>query len=828
MSGEKSIIDDLQKCNIKINNYRTINNAVAVELNATHLKVDKVPGLKTLLYPHQKTVVKGMLDSEYYRSFNASNYQVCYSADVLSEPVGSGKTVDILALICLQKIPRAVPDIMRFDLNNNSQVVGYIRRRFKKFLLPTIIFVGSSVMKQWERAIKTFTDFKSYSVNSVVELKSLFEMISSRTINRYDIVLVKNGKITVPIKLPDDIKLEPKNKVGQPFIYNLIANLSEYCWARVVIDDFDTIKLPHNAGIVPGIFTWFVSSTRKRMEYRSTHNIGYEKASEILTHHEYGCANIMYNNFLFGYLNIRNDINYLKATTSIPHPKFHIAVFKNPHDTYISMLTSLGDIQSTQIAEMLNGNAFSTAAEVANIKSTSVADIFGKILGDKYEQYRFSGDLLAFIDDQKESEDERKPMADNPDENDTYGKQHLLTFRDIEYKYPGVNKLLNDTELEYKEVQNQNGSAIQRVKDNIKHGKCPVCRGEFEDIGVIITKCCSAMFCENCGIVSQNIGANKNKITNGRCAKCRKQISIKDLIYIGHDIKLENIVDENFSSESESESEAESDTESKAKSKSKATSKATPPKKPDPRTKFNAIIDILRNNQVPEDKRVDMHIPNMMKGATYLPEAPIRKALVFANYDETLKSVVEELQKNKIKFWKLSGGISEIDKLSGYFTDCKTTCALVINSTTHCSGLNLQSATDLIFTHAMLDANVESQVVGRGHRLNRTNPLNVWYLTYENEYSSLCHSHNVRVLSDEELKDEKNFEIGKKVDVISTVKDNKDQCYLEESKDSKDFSNSAEDPAESDHKSEPDSESDHKSEPDSESDHKSEPDSDLN
>ena len=255
MSGEKSIIDDLQKCNIKINNYRTINNAVAVELNATHLKVDKVPGLKTLLYPHQKTVVKGMLDSEYYRSFNASNYQVCYSADVLSEPVGSGKTVDILALICLQKIPRAVPDIMRFDLNNNSQVVGYIRRRFKKFLLPTIIFVGSSVMKQWERAIKTFTDFKSYSVNSVVELKSLFEMISSRTINRYDIVLVKNGKITVPIKLPDDIKLEPKNKVGQPFIYNLIANLSEYCWARVVIDDFDTIKLPHNAGIVPGIFT---------------------------------------------------------------------------------------------------------------------------------------------------------------------------------------------------------------------------------------------------------------------------------------------------------------------------------------------------------------------------------------------------------------------------------------------------------------------------------------------------------------------------------------------------------------------------------------------
>jgi len=723
----------------RVPNRNKTNNDVTVHLDNTFSKIDIVPGLRTSLFPHQKTVVKAMLDLEYYRNFTMFDqnvgFKIAYNAAVLSEPVGSGKTVDILALLCLSKIPRAVPDITPMPLPAPADHASYIRRKFKMLLRPTIIFVGISVMKQWERAIKIFTDLKPYCINTVKELKPFLNMISNRLINDYDIILVKNGRITVPITLPDGIELEPKNRVEQPYIYNIISNLRNYCWARVVVDDFDTIRLPYNASIVNGIFTWYISSTRKKMEFRSTGRNMYNSTADIITNQDYGCAGIMYNHFLFNVLNVRNDPEYSKEIMSIPNPKFHIATFINLNDKYISLLDSIGGDNVNRIIEMLNGDAINTAAEAAGIKSTSVADIFENILGDNYKKYRFAGDILEFIEYQISKEPTRKSMSENPDPKDKYGKRDLLDFRDIEYRYPGVNTLLKETLEEYKDIKKNTGMAIQRVKDNIKHGKCPVCRKELDETeDIIIIKCCSAVFCGVCGIEAQNLKDRSNQLINGRCSNCRSQVNIKDLIYIGDGFDLDKITDEDFEQENE------------LISKEKRTGKD--------RTKYTAIIDIINGVPLQEDKRVDMHIPNMMKGNLYLPEAKIRKVLIFASFDETLKEVVKVLKENNIRYWYLIGSSSEIDNTSNEFTMCTEACALVINSTRHCSGLNFQTATDLVFTHRMIDPAVESQVAGRGHRIGRTSPLNIWYLTYNTEATNLIATHSVRILSESELKEE--------------------------------------------------------------------------
>jgi SNF2 family DNA or RNA helicase len=762
--------------NKKNNNHRYVTNDVSVHLNADFSKVDHVPGLKTTLYQHQQTAVKSMLDLEFKRSFtqtlhkniiNEITYKIAYNVAVLSEPVGSGKTIDILAVICLSKIPRAVPDIMELKTPKSNHSIGFVRCKFKKFLKPTLIFVGGSVMKQWEYAIKLFTNLKVFSVNSVIELKILFDMISNKTVNDFDIILVKNGKITVPIQLPNNIKLENKNKISQPYIYNLIANLREYCWARVVIDDFDTIRLPHNAGIVRGIFTWYISSTRKSMEIRTNTRKDYQLASDWLIYHDYGCANIMYNNFLFSKLNVRNDINYLKSTTQMPCPKFHVALFKNPNDRFISLLTSMDDSEVNHITEMLNGDAIGTAAEAAGIKTNSIADIFSRILGNKFEQYKFAGALMEFIDYQQSNEDERISIKNNPDPNDTYGKKDLLDFRDIEYKYVGIKPLLIDTHKEYKEVKDNSGLAIQRVKDNIKHGTCPVCRMDLEESNeIIIVKCCNAVFCGNCGITAQKLNDKYNKLQNGTCSNCRSTLTIKDLLYIGDDLSLDDIEEENFSDE-----ELDDEVIDKIKGQSKKN-----------RSKYTAIIDVINGESIPEDIRVDLHIPNMMKGANYLREACTRKVLIFANFDETLNKVINELEENNIKYWHLAGGINEISKTSIAFTECIEKCALVINSTKHCSGLNLQTATDLIFAHTMHDQSVESQVAGRGHRLGRTSPLNIWYFSYENEYNELQISHSVRELTKSELVYENKMEDGLEHAVLTTVQDNTNDCFLDKKK----------------------------------------------
>lgn len=727
------------------------SNQLDIVLDSTFAKIDHVPGLKTTLFPHQQTIVSAMLELEHTRNLNCKLdsdriVRVTYNAAVLSEPVGSGKTFDILAVICLNKIPRAIPDIMELPaLVYSEQSVGYIRCMFKKFIKATIIFVGTSVMRQWENAIKTYTSLKVFHVHSVIELRQLILMIANKTVNNYDIILVKNGKITVPMNMSEVIDINEANK-NYSHIYNVIAAMKEYCWARVVIDDFDTIRLPTNANIVRGVFTWYISSTRKAMDKFARQTNRYDRASDALLNHTYSCSNIMENRILFDVLNLRNDSQYLEETTRIPYPKFHVAVFENENNQYISLLTSMNNDEINRVTEMLNGDAIATAAETVGIKTTSVADIFQKILGDKFDKYVFASAVLEFIGEEQSTADQRAPMSANPDPEDKYYKKDLLEFRHIEYKYPNVNTMLTETDKEYTEIKEENGKSIQRVKDNIKHGTCPVCQVDLasdENSDVIIVKCCNAVYCADCGIKAQNLNDRYHKLQGGRCGNCRQVLTIKDLIYIGNDLQLKDIIDEKIE-ESEELEPVELD-----KIKKQARKK---------RTKYVAIIDIIRGQEVPEDRRVDMHIPNMMKGALCLPESPIRKVLIFANFDETLTAVIKELEAEQIKYWRLQGGFSEINTTALEFTECKETCALVVNSTRHCSGLNLQTATDLIFTHRITDQAIESQVAGRGHRLGRTSPLNIWYLSYENEYQELCATHGIREMSTSELLEEKKHE----------------------------------------------------------------------
>ena len=718
----KSVIDDVKTS--LVNGLRLHK----VLLNEEHKKIDYIPGLKTTLFNHQKTIVCAMHELETKRKLSLINLD--YNAAVLSDPVGSGKTIDILSIICLQKKPRAVPEIRKL----NELVM--VKTKYKKFLTPTVIFVGSSVMSQWELAIKRFTELSYYTVRNLVDLRELLQMAKSRQINKFDIVLIKNGTVSRTVEMPDkELVLDDRNHKSTPSIYNIVANLYTYCWARVVIDDFDTIRLPRDAGIVNGLFTWYISSTKKYMN--GLKRKPFIDTKHALLHNQYGCADILDNTILFRNLNICNNPSYLKFTTKIPYPKYHVASFKNPNNLYMSVMASMGNAEINRITEMLNGDAIGTAAETAGIKSTSVADIFSKILGDKFLLYKKASTVLDFIEYQEDKKAERKSIKDNPDPEDTYGKKDLLDYREIEYKYPNVPALIRDCTEEFTNVKHTNGLEIERVKENLRHGECPVCSCDLEDAdAIIIMKCCNAVFCDDCGIKAQNFQNRAQRLQN-RCANCRQQVSIKDLIYIGEEVELEDIDEEIIDDISDEESVSdESINETITK---------------EPNNKYEAIIHVIQGKAFSADRRVDLHIPNMMKGSCSLPEAQIRKVLIFANFDETLDKVIVELKKHNIKYWKLGGRTEQIAKLAEQFTLCQETCALVINSTKHCSGLNLQTATDLIFAHKITDQSVESQVSGRGHRLGRTSPLNIWYMVYDNEYQHMMRSNNVRELSKEEI-----------------------------------------------------------------------------
>jgi SNF2 family DNA or RNA helicase len=715
---------------------------VSILIDETYKGVDDIEGLKTSLFPHQKPIVQAMLDVENIRKsqvtmtsngygHTATEVTIMNSSCVLSEPVGSGKTIDVLSLILLQKFPKAYPDIGVVKLNENSNtksLKSVVRRKFKNILFPTIIFAGVSVVDQWVQAIKEFTSLRYFAVYHVRDLQILIEMMASKKINNYDIVVVKNGKITRPVKFPDFVKVELKNKKSNPYIYNVISNIRNFCWSRVVVDDFDTIKLPHNAGLVNGLFTWYISSTKKMMPSRVTKNSQFRTTSDMLMYSNYGCGKIMENKLLFNCMNIRNNPEFIEQTNNLPSPKFFAYVFNNPNDRYMGLMGVMDNEQANQIMEMLNGDAFETAADAAGIKSTSVADIFQKILGEQFENYETSIKVIDFID-RNEDAKKRIPYSENPDTEDTYTKKNLLEYRHPSYNYPGLRGLLSNTKVEYKEIHEKSGIAIQRVKSNISEGDCPICyidlKDEEEDC--VILKCCGVVVCSGCCF--ETIFPNKRM--DGQCSNCRARLSILNIIYLNSEFNLDSIVEDriqdNFSGDLNVETEPNE-----------------APKKP--RTKIDAIVDIINGVSPEEQKAVDVRIHNLMKGRGNLPNGEVKKVLIFANYDETLKKLEEEFIELKIKYVRLGGGHSEISRKALAFQKSKKSCVMIINSTKHCSGINLQTATDLIFSHKILDKNVEAQVAGRIQRMGRKTQANIHYMFYKNEYKHMIYGNQIREL----------------------------------------------------------------------------------
>jgi SNF2 family DNA or RNA helicase len=125
-------------------------------------------------------------------------------------------------------------------------------------------------------------------------------------------------------------------------------------------------------------------------------------------------------------------------------------------------------------------------------------------------------------------------------------------------------------------------------------------------------------------------------------------------------------------------------------------------------TKLETLINILKN--LDDKKRV----------------------LVFSNYDNTFKSIKDELSKYDIKYDILKGSSSHINNVIDKYKS-GVLQVILLNSNNFGSGLNLEMTTDIIIYHK-LSKDHEMQAIGRGQRLGRTDPLTVTYLTHTNEY----------------------------------------------------------------------------------------------
>ncbi len=721
-------------------------NCDIILLDETFSMAPTPAGFKSVeLYPHQQIVVQALLDLEDRRILHIKiNARALYdngviesSAAVLSEPFGSGKTFEILALILHRPIPPAYPTHMKFSIKSpcGMEFQHEITRKFigpDALIRPNLIIVGSSVLVQWQNVIKTFTNLKVFTIVSIHDIYKFERAYKDKYIHMYDIVLLKNGTVTGNYKLPDEPSSTKCSYRGT--ISTIGALTKNSCWSRVIYDDFDTISIPADSTAINALFTIYVSATNKETRL-SRPFIEYENIVDAFSRRNIILGNVSHNdNPLFTAFNVRVDPEFVEMSTQVPIIEGRRYVYTNPNNNYIKILGAMNEQEVNTLVEMLNGDAIETAAHYMGITTTSVADIFCKMLDKKYTAYLNDQYILDTVVKFKSVISTLRLARDKDDRPYTATELEAMrgelvkkTVPAATYYTPQLAVLIDEVYTEYTRAKERDGAAIARMKDNLKEGICQICMLPLADFNVCIVRCCGIILCDICGFKGNRVSLSydyksKTQTIRGSCANCKSAIYPKtDLIFVDKDFDIEQLL------------KAKGDETSEPAIDAAPEPAARKPEQKIQNPKIQALIEIIRGRTPPQGKVIPIIIEHLLVGTINKP-CPVdgpRKVLVFAGFNETLNMVEAALVEHDICFLRLKGTAQEKGNTISKFRVFGE--VLLINSSEQCAGINIEFATDLVYFHKILDSNVEAQVAGRAQRIGRKYNLRVHYLAYDNE-----------------------------------------------------------------------------------------------
>jgi hypothetical protein len=183
---------------------------------------------KGKLYPPQAAMIKRMLDLEetgIKLATETTSYE--FNIGLIAERLSFGKTYCLPALIC---------ERFRPYVSNEENVI------------PTnLVIAGSKVAKEWKNNLKKYVDLDFMVIETAKNLKEL-----SLRKDFPQILVVKDGDITY-----NGEKLKAIEHI------NKILAGKKYC--RVILDDFDMLKLGNGFNIPDALFTWLISGTVNAM-----------------------------------------------------------------------------------------------------------------------------------------------------------------------------------------------------------------------------------------------------------------------------------------------------------------------------------------------------------------------------------------------------------------------------------------------------------------------------------------------------------------------------------------------------------------------------------
>lgn len=776
-------------------------------------KVEVPKDFPISLLPHQLLTVKAMVDIEqkrtvsFWKMDNAGTFtrgiMECGAA-VLRESLGAGKTFETLALIMLNPNVRKVKEIGSFPLcdawYNEDRASLYARDPFvfvrghtetrieyARKCNVTLIFVAKNVITQWCDAIQEHTNLRTFVIADVRAMHDFYNMtlhpeLADDDINNYDIVLVKNGNISGKFDKPELVGTCLEHVKSKPIITVFSELYKDTMWKRIILDDFDILGVPPNAKILPSLFTWFVSTTKKQTVTVTRAREKWYDLDKILDDYRPTYLDVRYNSELFTFASIANTPEYTSQSVGASKVNFHVYRFINPNEQVVGALNAMATEESISLAEMLNADAVGTAAKKANVATTNPVDIFRKVLDGRWDVYNNSTKTIAYADEMiKKVKSLPAPDDENKSLKITPAKLELVR-KNVESRGPrsGFLKIvklnekatidkIEDVKTAAVAMRDTARGAIDRVKSNLKEGMCPILATPFSELeGVVIMTCCS--FVLSIEAAREGLRTSDPNTKRGICAWCRTSITADNIILIDRNLHLDTLIEHPGIEPEIDLDEDEPVVEKPVKPQETLVQKAFRLREEkaqngdasisrrladamdmESRNKYNCLVKLVTSTLKDAQTAYKEHLQpsikiklhGLMQGKYDKGEAPPddKKALIFANFGETLEIIQNKLDAAGISFSTLHGTHEKIRDMVKMFNlpneHPNSIRVLLVNGAKYCAGLNLQAATDLFFTHFVVDPAVEAQIAGRIARIGRRYNANIHFLLYQNEHHEM-------------------------------------------------------------------------------------------
>ena len=357
------------------------------------------------------------------------------NAFILSDKVGSGKSIDILSLISIKPyIDKKISNILKYK---PCQFIycDFYGLKFQPTVeyKTNIIVVPHGIILQWIEYLNFFDDITYYSIKNIRDLNNL--NINDVKNNKYKVILIKSTKyhdFCNKFKVYYDIELKDNKSITQRFpkIKNLKRTIDKTCYnfqkyrfiyafqkyfndlketinnftekdlndihnyanltkadfivkgplfERVIFDEASTIKIPKCREMY-GKVNWFITSSfNDLMEpYKYIKTTGFIKNMFCYNNSK------THLNFIQE-IYLKNNDEFIKKSFELPEPLHnHIECFTPPD------INVLSNIAIPEVINALNAGDINTAINIVGCKKKNQGDIKKLVLynlNDKLEKF---------------------------------------------------------------------------------------------------------------------------------------------------------------------------------------------------------------------------------------------------------------------------------------------------------------------------------------------------------------------------------------------------------------------------------------------------------